>query len=267
MSQPRLSALLSTALAGLLLASALIAAAGLGDTPRQMHFDARLTPPNLDFWFGTDALGRDVAARTLAGLTLSFWVGSLAALFGTLIALGMALAAMLGPRWDALVSLVIDTLLSVPHLLLLLMIAFALGGGTHAVIIAVALSHWPSLARVLRAELLHLRQAPYVQISQALGKSRGFIVRHHWIPQVLPHCLVGALLLFPHAVLHEAALSFLGVGLSAEQPAIGVLLGESMRHVSGGDWWLGVFPGAGLLLMVLCIQRLGETLRRAWAAR
>ncbi|SDN58589.1 ABC transporter permease [Vreelandella arcis] len=263
--QPRLTALLSTALAALVLASALMAAAWLGDAPQQMHFDARLAPPGSNYWFGTDALGRDMAARTLAGLTLSFWVGSSAALLGTLIALSMALLAMLGPRWDALVSLAIDTLLSVPHLLLLLMIAFALGGGTQAVIIAVALSHWPSLARVLRAELLHIRHAPYVQISQALGKPRRFIVRHHWIPQVLPHCLVGALLLFPHAVLHEAALSFLGVGLSADQPAIGVLLGESMRHVSGGDWWLGVFPGAGLLLMVLCIQRLGETLRRAWS--
>ena len=108
-------------------------------------------PPSAEHWLGTDALGRELWARTLAGLALSFGVGLSAALLGTLIALSLASLAMLSPILDALVSLLIDTLLSVPHLILLLLIAFALGGGTQAVIIAVALTHWPSLARLLRA--------------------------------------------------------------------------------------------------------------------
>ena len=129
--------------------------------------------------------------------------------------------------------------------------------------VAVALTHWPSLARLLRAELLSLRNAPYVAISKGFGKRQGFIVWHHLLPHVLPHCLVGALLLFPHAILHEAALTFLGVGLDPTQPAIGVLLADAMRYLTGGYWWLGVFPGLGLLLMVLAIERFASMLRKA----
>ena len=262
-SQPRLRAALSLGVTTLLVMGLIASQWLLGDSPQQMQFDARLTPPSVDHWLGTDALGRELWARTLTGLALSFWVGCLAALLSTLIALSLAALATLSSRLDTLVSLLIDTLLSVPHLILLILIAFALGGGTQAVIIAVAVTHWPSLARVLRAELLQLRQAPYVRISRALGKSRWFVLHGHLLPHLIPHCLVGALLLFPHAILHEAALTFLGFGLSPSQPAIGVLLADAMRYLSGGYWWLGVFPGLGLLLMVLGFERLSTHLRRA----
>lgn len=262
-TQPRLRAAFSLSITILLVIGLVASQWLLGDSPQQMQFDARLAPPSGDHWLGTDALGRELWARTLAGLALSFWVGCLAALFSTLIALSLAALASMSRRLDALVSLLIDTLLSVPHLILLMLIAFALGGGTQAVIIAVAVTHWPSLTRVLRAELLQLRQAPYVRISQALGKSRWFVLYRHMLPHLLPHCLVGALLLFPHAILHEAALTFLGFGLSPSQPAIGVLLADAMRYLSGGYWWLGVFPGLGLLLMVLGFERLASHLRRA----
>lgn len=261
--QPRLRAAFSLGITSLLVISLIASQWWLGDSPQQMQFDARLAPPSVHHWFGTDALGRELWARTLAGLALSFWVGCLAALLSTLIALSLAALATLSRRLDALVSLLIDTLLSVPHLILLMLIAFALGGGTQAVIIAVAVTHWPSLARVLRAELLQVRQAPYVRISRALGKSRWFVLHRHLLPHLLPHCVVGALLLFPHAILHEAALTFLGFGLSPSQPAIGVLLADAMRYLSGGYWWLGVFPGLGLLLMVLSFDRLSSHLRRA----
>ncbi|MBZ5486319.1 ABC transporter permease [Halomonas aquamarina] len=262
-TQPRLRALVCSSLLALLLLALLYAQWWLGDLPTRMQFEARLAPPGLDHWLGTDALGRELWARTLAGLALSFQVGFLAALLGSAIALGLALLATFSSRLDALISMLIDTLLSVPHLVLLLLIAFALGGGLQAVVIAVAITHWPGLARVLRAELLQLRAAPYIGISRALGKSRGFILLHHFLPHALPHCLVGALLLFPHAILHEAALTFLGVGLSPSQPAIGLLLADAMRYLSGGYWWLGVFPGLGLLLMVLSIERIASSARRA----
>jgi peptide/nickel transport system permease protein len=262
-AQPRRDALWMGAAIAVLLVALLSSRWWLGDTPGQMHFDARLAAPSPDHWLGTDALGRDLWARTLAGLSLSIGVGSLAALIGTFIALGMALLAMLGPRLDALVALVIDTLLSVPHLILLLLIAFALGGGTQAVIIAVAVTHWPRLARLLRAELLQLRHAPYIAMSRALGKSRRFVMVYHYLPHVLPQCVVGALLLFPHAILHEAALTFLGVGLDPSQPAIGLLLADAMRYLSSGAWWLGLFPGLGLLLVVLSLERLASHWRHA----
>lgn len=262
-AQPRLYALAYGSLIVALLLALMSSQWWLNGHFQQMQFDARLLPPGPSHWLGTDALGRELWARTLAGLRLSFWVGLSAALLGTAIALALATLATLSTQLDALVSLLIDTLLSVPHLILLLLVAFALGGGTQAVIIAVAITHWPSLARVLRAELLTLRHAQYVRISRSLGKSRGFILLHHLMPHVLPHCVVGALLLFPHAILHEAALTFLGVGLDPNQPAIGVLLADAMRYVTAGYWWLGVFPGLGLLLMVLCIDRLAAYLRRA----
>ena len=262
-SQPRLVAAGYAGVFGLLALLLLSSSLWLGDSPLHMQFEARLMPPSAEHWLGTDALGRELWARTLAGLALSFGVGLSAALLGTLIALSLASLAMLSPILDALVSLLIDTLLSVPHLILLLLIAFALGGGTQAVIIAVALTHWPSLARLLRAELLSLRNSPYVAISKGFGKRQGFIVWYHLLPHVLPHCLVGALLLFPHAILHEAALTFLGVGLDPTQPAIGVLLADAMRYLTGGYWWLGVFPGLGLLLMVLAIERFASMLRKA----
>jgi peptide/nickel transport system permease protein len=262
-AQPRLRAILSLSITAVFIGGLIASQWLLTDSVQRMQFDARLAPPSLEHWLGTDALGRELWARTLAGLALSFWVGCLAALLSTLIALSLAALATLSARLDALVSLLIDTLLSVPHLILLMLIAFALGGGTQAVIIAVALTHWPSLARVLRAELWQLRQAPYVRISRALGKSRWFVLHGHLLPHLLPHCLVGALLLFPHAILHEAALTFLGFGLSPSQPAIGVLLAEAMRYLNGGYWWLGVFPGLGLLLMVLMFERLSSQLRRA----
>nr|WP_295708549.1 ABC transporter permease [uncultured Halomonas sp.] len=262
-AQPRLRAILSLSITAVFIGGLIASQWLLTDSVQRMQFDARLAPPSLEHWLGTDALGRELWARTLAGLALSFWVGCLAALLSTLIALSLAALATLSARLDALVSLLIDTLLSVPHLILLMLIAFALGGGTQAVIIAVAVTHWPSLARVLRAELWQLRQAPYVRISRALGKSRWFVLHGHLLPHLLPHCLVGALLLFPHAILHEAALTFLGFGLSPSQPAIGVLLAEAMRYLNGGYWWLGVFPGLGLLLMVLMFERLSSQLRRA----
>lgn len=260
---PRLSTVGYGVLTAMLLSLLMASAFWLGEAPMRMQFDARFAPPSASHWFGTDALGRELWARTLAGLQLSFWVGISASLLGTAVALLLATLSTLSPKLDALVGLLIDTLLSVPHLILLLLIAFALGGGTHAVIIAVALTHWPSLARVLRAELLAVRRAPYVSISRALGKSRGYILRHHLLPYVLPHCLVGMLLLFPHAILHEAALTFLGVGLDPNQPAIGILLADAMRYITAGYWWLGVFPGLGLLLLVLCVDRLAHYLRQA----
>ncbi|KPQ21442.1 MULTISPECIES: ABC transporter permease [unclassified Halomonas] len=262
-AQPRRDVLWLGSVMVLMLVALLSSRWLLGDIPGQMQFDARLAPPSLNHWLGTDALGRELWARTLAGLSLSIGVGSLAALLGSVIALSLAVIATLNSKLDALVSLLIDTLLSVPHLILLLLIAFALGGGTHAVIIAVAVTHWPRLARLLRAELLQLRHAPYIAMSRALGKSRRFIVVYHCLPHVLPQCVVGALLLFPHAILHEAALTFLGVGLDPSQPAIGVLLADAMRYLSDGVWWLGVFPGLGLLLVVLGLERLSSHLRQA----
>jgi peptide/nickel transport system permease protein len=195
-------------------------------------------------------------------MSLSLRIGLLAAGISAVIGTGLGLAAgTLGGWVDAVITWIVDVFFSLPHLVLLILIAFAVGGGTPGVIIAVALTHWTSLARVIRAEVLQVNSSDYVQLSHRLGRSPVWIARHHMVPHIIPQLLVGLILLFPHAILHEAALSFIGIGFSPHIPAIGIILAESMRHLSTGYWWLGVMPGLLLLLSVKAFDWLGENVR------
>ena len=145
---------------------------------------------------------------------------------------------------------------------LLLAGIYALGRGFRGLLVGIAATHWCSLARLVRAEVLQLRSRPYVALSRRLGKSGWWILRRHLLPQLAPQLLVGLVLLLPHAILHEASVSFLGFGLPPEQPAIGIILSESMEYLSAGMWWSAVLPGLCLVLLVLLVDRLGEELRR-----
>ena len=234
----------------------------LGDSGLGTMLTERNQPPSWTHPFGTDWLGRDMLRRSLHGLSLSLRVGLLAASVSALIGTGLGIVAGTVGGWvDAVIIWIIDVFFSLPHLVLLILIAFAVGGGTKGVIIAVALTHWTSLARVIRAEALQVSNADYVQLSRRLGKPSLWIARHHMVPHIVPQLLVGLILLFPHAILHEAALSFIGIGLSPHLPAIGIILAESMRHLSTGYWWLGVMPGVLLLLSVKAFDWLGENVR------
>lgn len=234
----------------------------LGSFGIEADFSARMQAPSLQHWFGTDPLGRDMLARTIHGLNLSLWVGLTAAAISVVIAALLAIFATTCGRWaDALVAFMVDAAMGLPHLVLLILICFALGGGTTAVMVAVALTHWPRLTRILRAEILQLRHAQFVLASRRMGRSWLHIGRQHFLPHLWPQLLVGLVLLFPHAILHEASLTFIGFGLEPSQPAIGVLLADSLRHLMAGKWWLGVFPGIGLLLLVLCFDAIGNGLR------
>lgn len=242
--------------------SVAIAALMLGNYGIDADFSARLQPPSLFHWFGTDQLGHDMLARTVHGLNLSLWVGLTAAAISVAIAVLLAIFATTCGRWaDAIVAFLVDAAMGLPHLVLLILISFALGGGTTAVIVAVAVTHWPRLTRILRAEILQLRHAEFVVASRRMGKSWAQIGRQHFLPHLWPQLLVGLILLFPHAILHEASLTFLGFGLEPSKPAIGVLLADSLRHLMAGKWWLGLFPGLCLLLLVLCFDAIGNGLR------
>lgn len=258
----RKRALIAAVLVALLLMAIAIGAIILGKGQLATNLESRNMSPSLQHPFGTDWLGRDMFARTVEGLALSLRVGMIAAFCSMLIAAAVGLAsATLGKTADRLLSWLIDLFLSVPHLVTLILIAFVCGGGIRGIIIGVALTHWPSLARIIRAEVLQLRSAEFIQISKRLGKSSWWVASRHLLPHLVPQLLVGLLLLFPHAILHEAAITFLGLGLSPHQPAIGIILSESMRYLSTGMWWLAVFPGLGLLMVVRSFDRLGEHLR------
>ncbi|MFD0711485.1 ABC transporter permease [Paenibacillus sp. GCM10027626] len=255
------------ALAAVCASILLVSAAWLGDLlldPEALatRLELRNMSPSFSHLFGTDWLGRDMFTRTLKGLALSIGVGMMASAASVAIAALMGLiAATMGRAADRIVSWLIDLFLSVPHLVTLILIAFVFGGGMKGVIIGVSLTHWPSLARVIRVEVMQLKTAEYVQISRRLGKSRWRTASRHMLPHLFPHLLVGLLLLFPHAILHEAAITFIGLGLSPHQPAIGIILSESMRYLSTGLWWLAFLPGICLLLVVRAFDVAGEQLR------
>lgn len=244
---------------------ALVTAAGVMFATEAMatDFTAKNLAPSAAHLFGTDWMGRDMLARTLAGLSTSIGIGLVSAVVSSLVALALAaVSALGGRRADAVVSWLIDLVMGTPHIVLLILISYALGRGALGVCVGVAITHWPSLTRVLRAEIMQLREQPFIATSRALGVGGVRLALTHALPCVLPQYLVGLVLLFPHAILHEASITFLGFGLSPETPAIGVILSEAMGYLTAGSWWLAVFPGVALLLVVLLFDRVGSCLRR-----
>ena len=245
------------------LAAVVVAGVVATDAATVTDFSQKNLAPSLAHPFGTDWMGRDMLLRTLAGLSTSVLVGLLAATVSAFIALVLgAVAALGGKRADAAVTWLIDLMLGIPHIVLLILISFALGKGFWGVTIGVAVTHWPSLTRVIRAEILQCKQSAFVSVARKLGQNPVRIAAKHMLPYVLPQFIVGLILLFPHAILHEAAVTFLGFGLPPEQPAIGVILSESMAYLSAGMWWLAVFPGLALIVTVLLFDVAGSNLRK-----
>ena len=244
---------------------AAVTAAGIltEDYAVETDFSQRTLSPSLQHLFGTDWMGRDMLARTLSGLSLSIRIGILTAVVSAAVALFLGTAsAVLGRKADAVISWCIDLVMGIPHILLVMLISLACGRGFAGVVAGVSLSHWPSLARVIRGELMQLRQAPYILVAEKMGVSKLQNVKRHMLPHLLPQFLTGLILLFPHAILHESSVTFLGFGLSSEQPAIGVILSESVQYLTTGKWWLALFPGLALVLVVVLFALLGERVRR-----
>lgn len=226
-------------------------------------FMATRLSPSLRHPFGTDTLGRDLFWRTIKGLSVSLTVGIVASCISAVVAVLVGIAAAVGSkRVDGFISWVIDLVMGVPHTVLIILISFVMGRGLKGLLVGIACTHWCSLARLIRSEVMQLRSQPYVAVSRRLGKSGGWILVNHLLPHLLPQFIVGLVLMFPHAILHEAAVSFLGFGLPPEQPAIGIILAESMKYLSAGIWWPAVFPGLTLVLIVFLIDKLGDNLRR-----
>lgn len=258
----RTRTLASLVLALLVVAAVVVLGTLLRDDAAVTDLTQKSLAPSGEHWFGTDPYGRDLFDRTMVGLQLSLVVGTTAALMSGLIAIGLTLFATVGGRWAmAAVNWLIDLFLALPHLVLLILISFALGGGTDAVVLAVGLTHWPRLTRVLISVAREINATDYVALSRTFGSTRRFVARRHLAVHLIPHFSIGVVLMFPHAILHEAALSFLGLGIDPGEPAIGILLADSMRYLSAGHWWLAVLPGLALLLIVKLVDRIGDDLR------
>ena len=226
------------------------------------HFAEKNQAPSLRHIFGTDWMGRDMFFRTVKGLATSIYIG----LAASLVSSGMALllgiiAGTMGKKVSTLFNWFVDLFMGVPHLVLLILISVLVGKGAKGVAIGVIVTHWCSLARIIQAEVFSLRTSQYIQASARMGKSKWYLAKKHMIPHVLPQFIIGLILLFPHAIMHEASITFLGFGLPPEQPAIGVILSEAMNYLTTGMWWLAVMPGVSLLLVVVLFEAIGNNVR------
>ncbi len=225
-------------------------------------FSIKMKPPSFEHIFGTDWMGRDMFIRTLKGLSLSIVIGLGASIISSIIATLLAFLASINKATDTFVSWLIDLFASIPHILLIMMISIGLGKGAFGVTMAVAFSHWVNLTRVLRAEVLQIKTSEFVALSGKFGRSKLWIAKEHILPLVLSQIFVGTLLVFPHAIMHESSVTFLGFGLSPHEPAIGIILSESMSYLAMGAWWLAFFPGLSLLIVVLLFDIIGDNLKR-----
>ncbi len=223
---------------------------------------AKLLPPSRSHPFGTDDVGRDLLLRCVYGLRVSLLVGVVAALTATVIGTVVgATAGALGGWADRAIMRLVDTLSSVPHLLLGIFIVAMFRPGVWPVVISVALTHWLSTARIVRAEVLSLRSRPYIDAAVSGGASRWRVAVRHLLPGVLPQAGLAAVLMVPHAMWHESALSFLGLGLPTHTASLGTLIQGARGSLLAGQWWPTLFPGLFLIVPTLAVAGLAGVWR------
>ena len=256
----RTKTLVIIALSALVIISVFISGYFIRDIPTSFVNANQM--PSLEHLFGTDWMGRDMFTRTIKGLGLSVQIGAGASILSSAIAICLAFIGSINNKLDSFIAWLVDLFLSVPHILLIILISIALGGGAFGVTMGVALTHWTSLTRILRAEIKQIKTSEFVKLSQKFGKSKLWIARKHILPLVITQIIVGTILIFPHAIMHEASVTFLGFGLSPHEPAIGIILSESMKYLSTGNWWLALFPGLALLIIVLLFDIAGENIKK-----
>jgi peptide/nickel transport system permease protein len=229
--------------------------------PSSQDLALRLARPSLEHPFGLDELGRDILARILAGARISFAVGltvvSVSAVLGTLLG---AVAGYFGGLLDDVISRVVDTLLAFPGLLLAIALVAVLGPSLGNVLFALAIIGWVGYARLVRGQVLRAREFEFVQAARALGAGAGRVLWQHVIPTAMPAVLVQATLGMAGAIIGEAALSFLGLGVQPPTPSWGTMLNGGRAHILDAPH-LTVFPGLAIALLVLGFNFVGDGLR------
>jgi peptide/nickel transport system permease protein len=232
---------------------------------RAVDLDNILAGPSWVHPFGTDEVGRDLLARVLHGIRISLAIASFAALtavvIGTIVGV---LAGTVGGKVDAVVMRATDVFASQNHFLfgILLVVLFRPAiGGAGAIMLSVGLTHWPSLARIVRGELMSLRERPFVSAAIGGGADRWRLARRHYLPHLLPAIGLAFVLTVPHAIFHESALSFLGLGLEPYRASLGNILADGQRSLLAGGWWVALFPGLAILIASMSIGTLAEYFR------
>jgi peptide/nickel transport system permease protein len=230
--------------------------------PLKSDFRAMSKPPDERHYFGTDQIGRDVLSRVVYGSRASLTIAIGAVLFGTTLGALWGLASgYFGGRFDIVSQRIIEFLQSFPDLILAMAIAMALGAGFGTVIVAIAITRIPFGGRVIRAVVLSLKELSYVGAARGLGASHLRIMLRHILPQCVAPYLILATTHLGVAIIIEAALGFLGVGIPPPTPTWGNMLADSLNAGLVPPWWLVLFPGLAITITVLAFNLLGDGIR------
>jgi peptide/nickel transport system permease protein len=235
----------------------------LPHNPYEQSLTKTLLPPNSEYWFGTDQLGRDIFSRILIGTRVSLAVGVIAV--AILLTFGIifgSIAGYFGGKVDTVIMRIMDIMLSIPSILLAIAFMAALGQGIDKAVIAISLVAIPEYARIVRGEILSVKENDYVQAAKVVGNKDGRIIFHHIIPNVLSSIIVRATLGISSAILDASALGFLGLGVQPPQAEWGDMLGRARNYIFQAPYTL-IFPGLAISLTVLAFNLLGDGLRDA----
>lgn len=229
-------------------------------SPSRLSVVNRLKPPSERWFFGTDEFGRDIFSRTIYAGQLSLLVGAAATTLAAILGITLGLVAGFFRRADGVIARIIDAMMAFPDILLAISLVAALGPSLATVIVALGIVYAPRLARIVRASTLIIRELPYVEAARALGVPTWRIMTRHVLRNLVSPILVQATFIFAYAMLAEASLSFLGVGVSPEIPTWGTMIAGGRQYIGQADWMM-LFPGAAIVLSVLSLQLVGDGLR------
>lgn len=222
---------------------------------------SRLQGPSAAHWFGTDELGRDVFSRILYGSRLSLTIGILPSIISLVVGIFFGLLAGYFGGWvDYVIMRLADIMLSIPSLLLAMVVMYTLGQSTVNLFIALSLTSWASVARVVRSQTLSLKESEYVEAARSIGVSNGKIMLKHILPNCIPSLIVLFTLNVPSAILSESSLSFLGIGAQPPAASWGLMVNQSKQFLFTQPW-LALAPCIAIMIVVLAFNFLGDGLR------
>lgn len=248
------------ALIATLAIAAIFAPLLLSRAPDALNVSARLQPPSAANWFGTDEFGRDVFTRVIYGGRLSLGIGAATVIVSSALGIALGLIAGFSARLDRVLSRVNDAMMSFPDILLAIALVAALRPSAGNVVLALGIVYTPRMARMVRASTLVIRELPYVEAARAVGVSTPRLLSVHILPNLMSPILVQLSFIFAYALLAEAGLSFLGVGVGAEIPTWGTMVAASTQYADRAFWTL-FFPGMAIVLTALSLQILGDGVR------
>ena len=230
--------------------------------PEMISFESMLVPPSVDHWMGTDAFGRDILTRIIYGARTALFVGFTAAFVGSTLGLILGVAsAYFGGLFDLVVQRLVDILMAFPLIVLALAVVATLGAGTVNVVIAITIPFIPQCARVVRSSALAIREIPYVDAARALGFGHSRIIMRHMVPNVMAPYLIMVTTFVGHAILLEASLSYLGLGVQEPTAAWGLMLQGGAEEFAESAPWVPIFPGLAITLAVFGFNLFGDALR------